>query len=223
MKTFVVGDIHGHRIALETLLAALPFGEDDRLVFLGDYVDKGPDVRATLDLLCRLSTRANTIFLRGNHDRMLIDAHRSADGFALWECLAGSAPLGSYGEGPVHETIRKIPATHWDFLERTCVDFFETEDFIFVHGGIRPDRAPAEEEAERLQWTTLSAAAAHSSGRTVICGHSANEAGRIVDLGHTICLDTGITKGGWLTGLELGSFDFHQATEAGAIRSGRLR
>ena len=70
---------------------------------------------------------------------------------------------------------------------------------------------------------TLAMAAPHGSGRTVVCGHSAQASGRIADLGHTICIDTGITKGGKLTCLELSGFDYWQASADGTIGTGRLR
>lgn len=223
MVTYVVGDIHGHLTALESLLESIPLTPDDRLIFLGDYVDKGPDVNGVLDLFSDLSTRPNTIFIRGNHDQMLLDARRDPSKLAIWEGLAGNDPLASYGQGDSRDLITQVPPQHWHFLQETCVDHFETERFIFVHGGIRPDRSPEEEDIERLHWTTLSMAQPHGSGKTVVCGHSAIESGRIADLGHTICIDTGISKGCFLTCLEIGSFAYWQATAAGEIHRGQLR
>lgn len=223
MKTFVIGDIHGHRRALQALLAAIPLRDEDQLILLGDYVDKGPDVRGVLDLLSELSRRPNTISLRGNHDQMLIDAYREPAKFAIWECLAGKNPLAGYGEGSVDEVLHLIPDHHWAFLEQACVDWHETEKFIFVHGGIRPSFSPAEEDLERLQWTSLSMALPHDSGKTVVCGHTRNEWGRITDLGHTICVDTGISHDGRLTCLELESFEFWQADQEGVVTEGRLQ
>jgi len=221
MKLFAIGDIHGHTTALSALLSVLPLEPSDRLVFLGDYVDKGPDVRGTLDLLCDLAaSRPNTVFLRGNHDQMLIDAHRTEDGFAIWETLAGNHPLLSYGSDSTREAMLSIPPRHWEFLEHRCVNFHETEGFIFVHAGIRPDLSPEQEDPERLQWMSLSMALPHASGRTVICGHTRSDSGRIVDLGHTLCLDTGISKDGWLTALETASGAFWQADPTGTLRQG---
>lgn len=222
MSRYVIGDIHGHSVALKALVTALPLGEEDELIFLGDYVDKGPDVRGVLEFLCELAKRPNTIFLRGNHDQMLIDAYREPAKFAIWECLAGKGPLASYGSGSAEEVIGLIPDHHRRFLEDVCVDWHETDEFIFVHGGIRPSFAPAEEDVERLQWTSLSIALPHDSGKTVICGHTRNEFGRIADLGHTICVDTGISHDGVLTCLELESFRYWQADREGGIREGRL-
>lgn len=223
MKIFAIGDIHGHLTALEALLEVVPFSPDDLVIFLGDYVDKGPDVRDVLEFFCDFADRPNTVFLRGNHDQMLVDAHLDPSKFPIWECLAGTDPLASYGAGATDELLCRIPKHHWHFLRHRCVDHFETDRFLFVHGGIRPDRSPDEEDIEHLHWLTLTMSAPHQSGRTVVCGHSAQASGQIADLGHTIYIDTGITKGGFLTCLELSHFDFWQCNSDGLSRSGRLR
>ena len=108
------------------------------------------------------------------------------------------------------------------FIEERCRNFHETDSFIFAHAGIRPHISPSEEDIERLQWTTLASAASHLSGRTVVCGHSSQETGRIADLGHTICIDTGITKGKYLTCLDLADFSYVQASADGVILKGRV-
>jgi serine/threonine protein phosphatase 1 len=223
MRLLAIGDIHGHTDALEALLDEINPGPTDKLVFLGDYVDKGPDVAGTLELLWKLSQDHHWIFLRGNHDQMLLDAYRDPLMFGVWECLAGDHPLASYGAGSTMELLRQIPQRHIHFLENRCLDYYETDTFIFVHGGIRPQFAPEEEEIERLQWTVLSSAAAHLSGRTVICGHSSQGSGKIADLGHTICIDTGITKGSYLSCLDVGDFSYIQSSADGEIRKGILR
>lgn len=222
MKSFAIGDIHGHLTALKSLLEVIPFVQGDQLVFLGDYVDKGPDVRGVLDFLCGFAERPNTIFLRGNHDQMLLDAYEDPSKFGIWECLAGADPLASYGCGTTEELLGRIPEDHLKFLRNRCVDQFEIDRFIFVHGGIRPDRSPSQEDTDHLHWLTLAMASPHETGRTVICGHSAQASGQIADLGHTICIDTGVSKGGRLTCLDLVGFDYWQSTEDGRIFSGRL-
>lgn len=223
MRLLAIGDIHGYTVALETLLAHVDPTDSDQVVFLGDYVDKGPDVAGTLELLSDLGEAHDWVFLRGNHDQLLIDAHRDRDAQGVWECLAGDAPLASYGSGFNADLLRRMPARHLQFLEERCCDYYQTDSFIFVHGGIRPHIAPEDEEIERLQWTVLSAAAAHQSSRTVICGHSSQASGKIADFGHTICIDTGITKGKYITCLDLGDFSFIQASATGEILTGTLR
>jgi serine/threonine protein phosphatase 1 len=223
MRTFAIGDIHGHQRALRGLLDRVAPQTGDRLIFLGDYVDKGPNVKGVIDDLLSLGEVHDAIFLRGNHDQMLIDAYRDPVKVSIWECLGGEDPLASYGRGSNSTLLGMVPAEHWAFLETRCRNYFETPDFIFVHGGIRPQMAPSEEDPERLQWTTLSLAERHLSGRTVICGHSAQRSGHITDLGHTICLDTNITAGGWLTCLSLDDFEYWQADSDGQTRFGHLR
>jgi serine/threonine protein phosphatase 1 len=195
MAVYAIGDIHGYTMPLRQLLSRHRFSSEDTVVFLGDYVDKGPDVAGTLQVLSELATSGNFVFLRGNHDQLLIDAFLDPEKIAVWECLAGGLPLASYGSGSTADLLRTLPVAHTDFLINRCRDYYEIGGYIMVHGGIRPHLAPAEEDQEHLQWLTLSAAAAHLSGRTVVCGHSAQATGQIVDLGHTICIDTGITDG----------------------------
>ena len=204
------------------LLREVDASSSDQLVFLGDYVDKGPDVAGTLELLADLSAAHDWIFLRGNHDQMLIDAYRDPASLAVWEALAGNDALSSYGSGTTAELLTRVPDRHIQFLEERCCDFHQTDSFIFVHGGIRPHISPEDEEVERLQWSVLSSAAPHLSARTVVCGHSSQATGKIADLGHTICIDTGITKGRYLTCLDLGDFSYTQSSAVGEISKGAV-
>lgn len=223
MRLLAIGDIHGYTDALQALLDEICPCSSDQLIFLGDYVDKGPDVAGTLELLSKLSQNHDWIFLRGNHDQMMLDAYRDPSAFAVWECLSGDGPLASYGAGNTMELLPNIPEHHVHFLECRCRNYYETDSFIFVHAGIRPQVSPAKEEVEHLQWTVLSSAAAHFSGKTVVCGHSSQQSGKIADLQHTICIDTGITKGGYLSCLDLGDFSYIQSSANGQVRKGTLR
>jgi len=201
----------------------MAFTEDDLIIFTGDYVDKGPDVRGTIEQLIEFNKQYQCVFLRGNHDQFFIDACNDNSKISLWECLAGSNPLKSYGEGEIEFVLEMVPESHRDFLTSTCVDYFETDQYIFVHGGIRPHMDPSDEEVERLQWSALALASPHESGKTVICGHSAQVSGDIMDLGHTICIDTGVTKNQRLTCLNLENFSYTQISHSLEIRSGELR
>lgn len=221
-RLLAIGDIHGHLSALDALLGVVRPSPGDQIVFLGDYVDKGPDVKGVINRLIEFGESHNVVFLRGNHDQMLIDARRDPDKVAVIETLAGKDALASYGNGDLRSALDRVSANHWKFLEETR-DYLETPDYIFVHGGIRAWIDPANEEQERLHWTTLSLATPHYSGRTVICGHTSQRSGEIVDLGHTICIDTGITRKQWLTCLDVGALTFWQASAEGAVRSGVLR
>jgi len=223
MALYAIGDIHGHSSLLQLLMETVAPTPDDTLVFLGDYVDKGPDVAGTLDYLIQLASRNQCIFIRGNHDQSLLNAIQDTSRVSMWECLAGQSPLASYGSGSTRQLLHCIPETHVEFLRDTCCNYHETEHYIFVHAGIRQDLSPEEEEVERLHWSSMSLAHPHSSGKTVICGHTAQVSGNILDLGHSICVDTAITKDGWLSCLNLDNFTFNQVSHEKVIRSGRLR
>ena len=223
MRLLAIGDIHGHIRALDALLEEVAPTKSDTVVFLGDYVDKGPSVKETLDRLCELSNISQWVFLRGNHDQMFLDACLNPAEIGIWECLAGEKPLTSYGTGSTQDLVASIPPTHIEFLKDRCQDYFEDSSFIFVHGGIRPHLKPEEEEVYRLQWMVLSNAAPHLSQKTIICGHSAQSSGLIADLDHTICIDTSISKGGYLTCLDLTNSSYIQASERGDLRAKELR
>ena len=74
MSIFAIGDVHGHSMMLTELANYMTFTEDDLIVFTGDYVDKGPDVRGTLEQLIEFNKGYQCVFLRGNHDQSFIDA-----------------------------------------------------------------------------------------------------------------------------------------------------
>jgi len=223
MALYAIGDIHGHTMLLKALISEISLSVEDTLIFTGDYVDKGPDVKGTIDFLIELDSFSNCVFLRGNHDQSLLDAYDDAEKIAIWECLAGELPIVSYGRGDAENVLPMIPLSHINFLRTTCVNFYETDSHIFVHAGIRSYLSPIEEEIERLQWSSLSLAEPHVSGKTVVCGHSAQQSGRIADLGHTICIDTGVTKGQPLTCLNLDDFSFVQLTHEYEVIEGCLR
>jgi len=140
----------------------------------------------------------------------------------IWESLSGETPLSSYGVGSTESLLSKMPKKHIDFLTQRCRDFYESDEFIFVHGGIRPHLAPEDDDLDHLHWLTLSVAVPHFSGKTVVCGHSSQASGEIADLGHTICVDTGITKGQFISCLNLDDFSFWRVGEDCVVTEGRL-
>src|ERR671936_981139 len=99
-RFYVVGDIHGCARELETLLAGLPLGRGDTLAFIGDYIDRGSDSRAVVEMLLDLRRREDiaTIFLRGNHEDMCLGyVGRSGRWGEAWRLNGGGATLRSYG------------------------------------------------------------------------------------------------------------------------------
>src|SRR5688572_7790687 len=136
MRTLAIGDIHGCLRAFTTLLNAVNPRPDDLLITLGDYVDRGPDSRGVLDYLIDLYPTGRLVPLRGNHDVMMAGS-RHGDHRLTWLMCGAVATLVSYGvDDPEADLQEAVPARHWDFLTRDCVDWHETETHLFVHANV---------------------------------------------------------------------------------------
>ena len=120
---YAFGDIHGELEKLDELLEMMSLQEGDRLVFLGDYIDRGPDSPGVIDRLISLSTRYECVFLLGNHESMFLDflgwtddTYFGGDAFLL---NGGDRTLAGYGYFDREETSRdtfRLPKPHEDFL-----------------------------------------------------------------------------------------------------------
>lgn len=217
MRTLAIGDIHGCLTALTTVLDAAGLSDEDRLITLGDYVDRGPDSRGVIDwLIERKSTVGNLVALRGNHDMMMLAA-RDGQGVADWLSVGGEQTLASYGR------LEDVPQAHWHFLKNRCRDYFELPRFFFVHANACYDMPLDEQPAYMLFWEQCYDSKPHQSGKTMICGHTAQKGGLPLNLGHAICIDTCVYgPSGWLTCLDVDSGEYWQANDRGQTRAGSL-
>jgi serine/threonine protein phosphatase 1 len=224
MRTLAIGDIHGCARALAGVLAAAAPTAEDRVVTLGDYVDRGPDSRGVLEVLLGLHATGRLTALRGNHEQMLLDARLGGENFRLWLACGGTRTLASYGVAvPTLATLEDIPARHWHFIEDALVDTYEAERHFFVHANAYPELPLAEQPPYMLLWEKLIEPCAHVSGKVMVCGHTRQRNGLPRHLGTTICLDTGAhERNGWLTCLDVASRRYWQANEQGQVRSGIL-
>src|ERR1051326_6825064 len=140
MKSYVIGDIHGCANELRHLIDALPLVAGDRVIFLGDYIDRGPDSHGVVSYLLGLRSRLRDIefiFLKGNHEDMLLSflgisgAH--GDMFLV---TRGKATLESYGIEEIKtdaEVVRsKIPSDHLEFYQH-LQSFFLMSPILCVH------------------------------------------------------------------------------------------
>ena len=208
-RLYAVGDIHGCAGELEALLGALPLARGDTLAFVGDYIDRGPAVRAVIDLLLDVRAREDvaTVFLRGNHEDMCL-AWLGRGGLygESWMMNGAAATLRSYGVPPGLEgemAAACFPQAHLDFLEGLAPWFIE-DRFLLVHAGIRPGRPLAMQDAEDLLWIREDfIRCAHDLPYTVVFGHTPRRQ-VLVDLPYKIGIDTGCVYGGRLTAIELG-------------------
>lgn len=223
MRTLVIGDVHGCLAALNALLEALAPAEGDRLITLGDYVDRGPDSRGVLDRLIALYEAGRVIPLRGNHDEMMVASRRDRAERRLWLAHGGVETLESYGHRANDDVYDLVPDRHYEFLERDCRDWYETEGHLFAHAAIDPALPLEGQDPYVLRWVRLDGPIAHPSGKVFVCGHTRQIDGLPLDMKTTVCIDTGAYQhDGWLTCLHAETGRYWQANERREVREGSL-
>lgn len=218
-RIYAVGDIHGCAGLLDATLARIDGHRDAQSpastieVFLGDYVDRGPHSREVIDrLIERRRTRA-AVCLAGNHEIYVLEFLKNPAVFADWKQFGALATLQSYGlsapaeasDEEVNELAqafgRILPASHRNFLE-SLTPSYECGDYFFVHAGVRPGVALADQRLDDMLWI-----------RQVFLDH-AGDFGKVIVHGHTpvsapevrsnrINIDTGAFSTGQLTCLVL--------------------
>ena len=207
MSVFAIGDIHGCPDELEVLLAAIAPRAGDTVVFLGDYVDRGPASRGLVDRLLDLASEDfASVFLRGNHEDMLLAylgiSGRHGD---VYLENGGGATLASYGvpPGTPRAAVRRhIPESHLAFFG-ACVLQHVAPPFLFVHAGIRPGVDLAQQDEEDLLWIREEFfGQPHALPYTVVFGHTPTREARI-ELPYRIGLDTGLVYGNKLSCLDV--------------------
>jgi serine/threonine protein phosphatase 1 len=221
MRTLAIGDIHGCHVALTVLLAQVQFRPDDTLVFTGDYIDRGPASSLVIDELLGLHKSCSPVFLRGNHEQMLLGARGDSLKTNLWRSFGGVETMFSYGAKFRKDWESAIPDSHWKFFERT-VNYLETDTHIFVHASVEPELEMKDQSDSLLHWGLFEWMRPHKSGKKIVCGHTVQMSGQIKDVGFAVCIDTGAAMGGWLSCLDVKTGKYWQANERGKTRSGEL-
>lgn len=219
MRTLVIADIHGCLTALNTLLDVVAPSRTDRLITLGDYVDRGPDSAGVLTRLLQVRQSTQLIPIMGNHEELLLNGRNNHAQFCDWILSGGDATLHSYG---TNATYRDIPADHWAFME-TLLPYYESPTHIFVHATPEPVLPLAQQPKHFLRWNRFDNAKPHVSGKTWICGHTPQKNGLPRNVGFGINLDTCPFGGGYLTCLHVETGDIFQASEAGDKRRSNLQ
>lgn len=137
MNYYIIGDIHGHYFKLKNLFDELRshINPDDLVIFLGDYIDRGPDSFEVIEFLVALSGIYQTVFLMGNHEDMFIKYLKRADYSGNFIRNGGDYTLKSY-----HENLKamSLPDSHMKFFNNLKL-YYEGSDFIAVHAGLNPD------------------------------------------------------------------------------------
>lgn len=219
MRRFVIGDIHGCAKALRTLIETIDPGSEDELVFLGDYIDRGPDSRDVVQQVLDLRHQCHVVPLRGNHEIMLLGVALSGLDDTVWLENGGIATVSSYGG-----SLAKIPAEHLEFFQR-LESYYETGDAIFVHAGYHHQKEMHEQDSATTYWNHLPnpLPPPHKSGKRVFVGHTPQPSGYVLDGGHLVCVDTYCFGGGYLTAFETQTCEMIQADRHGHLRRAPLQ
>jgi serine/threonine protein phosphatase 1 len=234
MKTFVIGDIHGRRAQLQALLEMLPRDvSSDTLIFLGDFIDRGPDapgvVQDILDL--RAENPERVVCLRGNHEQMILDFIISGTGLWLAHATGGERSFEQYtgealsinSEADFQASREKIktslPPAHLDFFQSLRL-YYEDQYALYVHAGLDHGKHPRETDAHALLWTRDMDFFKNYKGKPCVFGHTPTPflplRGRLgrhgIYISHSaIGLDTGYNQHSPLSCLQLPDFNLYQA------------
>ena len=200
---YVIPDIHGQLGQLKVILnAILPLrksdGGKDKLIFLGDYIDRGPQTPELIDLLIELKAKYKDqiIFLTGNHEQMMLNAlspSPTSNKYLFWLNNGGAQTLSAYLDRAnqhmdnVYELMRGrakdfIPKEHIEFL-KSLIPYYETDQFIFVHAGCDPTVPLSSQQLEELVWdNSIFDLVRQQKGqalwqKTVVTGHSGQQSG----------------------------------------------
>jgi serine/threonine protein phosphatase 1 len=217
-RVYAIGDIHGRRDLLEELLDDIKKDcegtqQTVTIVFLGDYVDRGPDSKGVIDRLLNLPAPFQGKFLRGNHDQALLDFLADPRMYEIWCSYGADETLASYGVPPPRDhslpTLSRardwlaeaLPAKHWYFF-RTLPLSWEIGDYFFAHAGVRPGTALNEQLEDDLLWIREEfLTSSEDFGKVVVHGHTPTDSP--VKKVNRIGIDTGAYLTGRLTAVVL--------------------
>lgn len=214
-KYIAIGDIHGCFHSMKALLEKLEPYYDRQFVFVGDYIDRGPGSKQVVDYLLDFREKVDCVFLRGNHEQMLLDAfhHNRKD---LWFMNGGRATVESYEREGIE---MKLPDSHIEFYENTRL-YYDTEHYFFVHAGLSPARTIADSikdknEVQEFLWERSHLNAFETPWeKTVVFGHTPRP--KPIQKENMIGIDTGCVFDrvgyGKLTAVKLPEEEFLQQT-----------
>jgi serine/threonine protein phosphatase 1 len=215
MRIYAVGDIHGRLDLLNELLRRIDDDISSRstirpvFVFLGDYVDRGPSSRETIDRLIEHAETSESVFLKGNHEQIAISCLRDRALFDHWMRLGGIETLVSYGVSPRGfsddgQIVRlqaafhdALPQTHFRFF-RDLQNSFACGDFFFAHAGVKPSVELAHQKESDLLWIRQEFLSSNEDfGKIVVHGHTPTRDVEVAS--NRINIDTGAFATGRLT------------------------
>jgi len=230
-RVIVIGDIHGYLSPLIKMIKIIDINDKDLVVFIGDYIDRGPESKDVVQKLIELKfLYKNIIFLKGNHEDMLLGSigyDAVIKEFNTWIYNGGTKTLLSYGLGimDVEKMIYSwsnrersemimdvLPKSHIDFL-RSLNSCIETDSYFICHAGVNPYASIEEGKKNTFDLLWMRDHLLVNDLRwekTVVCGHTPLEDVRITE--KLICVDTGLFYFGKLSAIDLLTKKIFQVT-----------
>lgn len=170
MKVYAIGDIHGCFKTFFTLLEKLNYSKEDKLILLGDLIDRGGSSKEVLDLVIDLKNSGFDIgSVMGNHDIMMLESLRSKEGYENWKFYGGDSALRSFGV----EHIRDIPDKYFELISDFKA-YIVYENYLLVHGGLNFDLEDPLEDTESMMWERNRDGIDKDKldGKTMLVGHT---------------------------------------------------
>lgn len=214
-RTIAIGDIHGCATALERLLTEIQPTNDDMVIGLGDYVDRGMESSRVIDILIDLVSKTRLVPLIGNHELMMYHGlYGEKSDLEYWYQHGGNATIASYGG-----RAENIPQHHLTFLSH-CVRFHETDSHFFLHANYDPRLSLEEQPDDVIFWKHLKVEIPppHPNGKIAVVGHTPQPYGDVINFGHVVAIDTYCYGDQWLTALDVESGQIWQANNRGELR-----
>ncbi len=186
-RYIAITDIHGELGKLENVLSKIDLRNDDIFIFMGDYIDRGPDSKGVVEKVIEISQNYKTITLIGSHEYALL--HAKSDeyyNFLFWN-YGGPETVKSYGG-----QFDNILKTHGSFF-RNLQFYYQTDEYLFVHAGINPRYSLEEQDETDLVYIRSAFYNhPHNLPQKIIFGHT--EFDRPLIQKDKICIDLGCGK-----------------------------
>jgi serine/threonine protein phosphatase 1 len=218
-RVYAVGDIHGRLDLLKQLWEMIEADAADAplhkvVVFIGDYVDRGPDSKGVIEFLINARLKGGVVLcLRGNHDQAVLDFMADANFYRNWKTFGAPETLMSYGVRPPlfdkeeelerarKELVQKCPEKHVKFLISLPYSH-EIGGYFFAHAGARPGVPMDDQDPQDLLWIREDfLSSRHGFDKVVVHGHTPEEKPR--RRAYRIGIDSGAYATGHLTALVL--------------------
>lgn len=203
-RIYAIGDIHGQYQMLKELINNVKIDFNNSIViFLGDYIDRGPQSFEVVEYLSKLFLKhpKNIILLKGNHEDLFLKSEKHS----LWIYNGGTSTIKSYKKHNYNLPI-EMPSTHSKFFKNLKL-YYETENFIFVHAGVKNFNQQLNKESpDDLLWIRdefIYNHTIHFTNKKIIFGHTPIQSVQPLIFDNKIGIDTGAGFGLKLTCLDL--------------------